>query len=60
VAVKTISLGPREGGGIVHGRNSSVNTDVDVDGDSISGDSVIRKKRSGMKRTRSREQSNKW
>jgi ABC-type iron transport system FetAB ATPase subunit len=63
VAVRTIHLGPREGGGNIHSRNTSMNADLDTIGDaeSISGDSlgVLRKKRSGMRRTRSREQSNK-
>jgi len=59
VAARTILLGPREGGGIVHSRNTSGNFELDGDADSISSDSVIRKKRSGVKRTRSREHSNK-
>lgn len=60
VAVRTIHLGPREGGGSIHSRNTSVNADVDGDASSVSGDgNVLRKKRSNMKRTRSHEQSNK-
>lgn len=61
VAIRTIHLGPREGGGSIHSRNASVNTDIDgADAASISSDmGVLRKKRSNMKRTRSQEQSNK-
>jgi ABC-type iron transport system FetAB ATPase subunit len=61
VAVRTIHLGPREGGGSIHSRNTSVNLDGDGDNASVlSGDSNagLRKKRTGMRRTRSREQSN--
>ena len=56
VAVRTIHLGPREGGGNIHSRNTSVNTDVDGDSGSVSGDSsldVLRKKRSAVKRVQS-------
>jgi hypothetical protein len=63
VATRTIHLGPREGGGSINSRNTSVNADIDsnADAESISGDSlgVLRKKRSAMRRTRSREQANK-
>ena len=53
VAVRTIHLGPRERGGNIHSRNTSVNADVDGDSGSLSGESslgVLRKKRSGVKR----------
>ena len=56
VAVRTIHLGPREGGGSIHSRNTSANVDLDGDTGSVSGDSVLRKKRS-VKRVRSQEQS---
>lgn len=61
--MRTIHLGPREGGGNIHSRNTSVNA-AEIDGDtaSISGDSslgVVRKKGSGVKRTRSQSQSSK-
>ncbi len=62
VAVRTIYLGPREGGGNIHSRNTSVNTDIDRDTESISGDSgfgVLRKKRSGSRRLRSQSNTNK-
>jgi len=60
VAVRTIHLGPREGGGNIHSRNTSINTDIDGDAASVSGDSnVLRKKRGTMKRTRSHDQGNK-
>jgi hypothetical protein len=58
VAARTIHLGPREGGGIIHSRNTSTNIDPDGDTASVSGDSVLRKKRS-VKRVRSQEQSTK-
>lgn len=57
VAVRTIHLGPREGGGNIHSRNTSVNTDVDGDSGSLSGESslgVLRKKPSGVKRLQGR------
>jgi hypothetical protein len=63
VAVRTIHLGPREGGGNIHSRNASVNTEIDgADTASISGDKssgALRKKRSGVKRTRSTSESSK-
>ena len=60
VAIRTIHLGPREGGGSIHSRNTSMNMEPDGDTGSVSGDSsmgVLRKKRSGVKRVRSHEQS---
>ena len=60
VAIRTINLGPREGGGNIHSRNTSTNMEPDGDTGSVSGDSsmgVLRKKRSGVKRVRSHEQS---
>ena len=53
VAVRTIHLGPREGGGSIESRNTNVNADNDGDTGSASGDSspgVIRKKRSVVRR----------
>ena len=61
VAVRTIHLGPREGGGRVHSRNVSLNIENDGDNASISGDSslgILRKKKSAVKRTQSAPQSN--
>jgi len=58
VASRTILLGPHEGGGSVHSRNTSVNADIDADSiDSTSGPGP-RKKRGSMRRTRSQDQSN--
>ena len=62
IAARTIHLGPREGGGSIHSRNTSVNADIDRDTESLSGDSslgVLRKKRSGVKRMRSQSNTNK-
>ena len=59
VATRTIHLGPHEGGGSIHSRNTSMNMDIDGDTGSVSGDSsmgVLRKKKSGLKRTRTQEQ----
>jgi hypothetical protein len=53
VAVRTIQLGPREGGGTIHSRNTSVNTEIEEDTDIVPGDSNIsgsRKKRGVIKR----------
>lgn len=50
VAVRTIQLGPREGGGTIHSRNTSVNTEIEADTDIVSGDSSVRKKRAGVRR----------
>jgi hypothetical protein len=56
VAVRTIHLGPHEGGGNIHSRNASTNN-AEIDGDtgsSVSGDSglgVLRKKRSAVRST---------
>jgi ABC-type iron transport system FetAB ATPase subunit len=57
VATRTIFLGPREGGGSVHSRNASANPDPDAD--SVDSGLSLRKKRSGVRRTRSQDQSNK-
>ena len=62
VAVRTIHLGPRERGGNIHSRNTSVNTDVDGDTGSVSGDSsqgVLRKTRSAVKRMQGQSNTNK-
>jgi hypothetical protein len=56
VAVRTIHLGPREGGGKVHSRHISVNTENDGDTASMSGDSSLGSLRK-KKRTQSAPQS---
>jgi hypothetical protein len=58
VASRTILLGPREGGGTVHSRNTSVNPDVDADNLDSGIEPGLRKKRSSVRRTRSQDQSN--
>jgi hypothetical protein len=60
VATRTIHLGPREGGGSIHARNTSVNVgDGDAGAETASVDSTLRKKRSGVRRTRTDSQTNK-
>lgn len=63
VAVRTIHLGPREGGGNIVSRNTGVSS-AEIDGadtaSTMSGDSALgalRKKKSGVRRTRSESQS---
>jgi hypothetical protein len=62
VAVRTIHLGPREGGGSIQTHSTPAPNEGDGDTGSASGDSslgTLRKKRSSVRRTRSQEQTGK-